>query len=233
MTKGGISIRTIIVLVILVLVGVLGVLAMNTVKTYMSGAASDIEPENILAKSAEDGKSAVITWTTKKDSQAVVEYGTTPASLLLRSIESQMTTSHSVTLTPLRPGVTYYYRFKFDEDAFDNGGIPFSFKTLGDGLALEGGTPTMTPRLLATPKPVLTGAGTQGGPCSQKIDRNKDGIINGFDVTYCFEQMRSGTGGTSSVVPTSTDVCLRSSSDTNKDGRVSGAEVAACRQISR
>jgi len=102
--KGKFSLKTVIIIVILLLVGVLGVLGVNTARTYLSGASADLAPKNVLGKGNVDGKSATITWTTDKETMGVVEYGTTPASLLLRAPESSQSTSHSVVLKSTKSG---------------------------------------------------------------------------------------------------------------------------------
>lgn len=53
---------------------------------------------------------ATITWTTNVATNSRVDYGTAAASLTLNSSDTTMSTSHSVTLTGLTQGVTYYYR---------------------------------------------------------------------------------------------------------------------------
>ena len=116
--KGKFSIKTVIIIVILLLVGVLGVLGVNTARTYLSGASADLAPKNVLGKGNEDGKSATITWTTDKEAMGVVEYGTTPASLLLRAPESSQSTSHSIVLSPLKGGTNYYFRIRVGEEVF-------------------------------------------------------------------------------------------------------------------
>jgi hypothetical protein len=184
MSHGGISIKTIIVLVILVLVGVLGVLGVNTVRTYMSGASVGVEPKNTLATPGEDGRSGVITWTTDKAAQGIVEYGTTPASLLLRGLEADTGTDHKVTLTPLKPNTSYYFRIRVGEEVFDNSGIPFSFKTKGaDGAAVTTVkvTPTVVPMVSVAP------VGGVGAACNRTTDYNKDGVINTMDIVLCLK----------------------------------------------
>jgi hypothetical protein len=54
--------------------------------------------------------SATVAWTTDEASNSVVNYGTSPTSLTLSATVSAMVTSHSVTLSGLTSGVTYYYR---------------------------------------------------------------------------------------------------------------------------
>jgi hypothetical protein len=54
--------------------------------------------------------SATITWTTNEASDSVVNYGTSSSSLTQSATVSTMVTAHSVTLTGLTAGRTYYYR---------------------------------------------------------------------------------------------------------------------------
>ena len=100
--------KTVIIVVILILTGVLAVVGLRAAKTYLGGAAGGTEPTGVRAQA--DARSATISWQTEKESQGVVEYGTTPASLLLRALESQPTTVHRVVLSPLKGETTYYFR---------------------------------------------------------------------------------------------------------------------------
>lgn len=177
--KGKFSIKTVIIIVILLMVGVLGVLGVNTAKTYLSGASADLTPSNVLGKGNEDGKSATITWMTDKEAMGVVEYGTTPASLLLRAPESSQSTNHSLVLTPLKPGTNYYFRIRIGEEVFDNNGIPYSFKT--KAAAIE---PTLIPTIVVQPTvKVASESGTT--TCNRTTDYNKDGIVNSLDYINC------------------------------------------------
>lgn len=53
---------------------------------------------------------ATITWTTNEPSNSRVAYGTSPGSLTLQEINAANVTSHSISLSGLTPGTTYYYR---------------------------------------------------------------------------------------------------------------------------
>lgn len=211
--KGGVSIKTIIVLVILILVGVLGVLGINTARVYMSGAAGGTEPTegSVLAKIDEEEGGAVVTWASEKESMGIVEYGTTPASLLLRAVETSETTSHRVILNPLKANTNYYFRIRVGEEVFDNNGIPYSFKTK-DKQSAEGGVTVVPTRAVAggtTPTPGSAGS----------CDENKDGRVSSI------EQARCATAGEASVAPTGG----ASKCDLNKDGRVSSMEQLKCK----
>lgn len=218
------TVKTIIIIVIMLLVGVLGVLGITTAKTFFSGASAATEPKNVLAKVGEDGKSAVITWMSDKASMGIVEYGTTPASLLLRAPESQEVTDHAVTLSSLKANTNYYFRIKIGEESFDNNGIPYSFKTKSatpSGVVLPVITSTPTPTTSAGLKP----SPTVGGACDRKTDYNGDGVINSLDYVHCQKNQSGGT----TVTPTSTRKCL-SPGDLNNDGVINSLDIRKCLQ---
>lgn len=218
--KGKFSIKTVIIIVILLMVGVLGVLGVNTAKTYLSGASADLAPSNVLGKGNEDGKSATITWMTDKEAMGVVEYGTTPASLLLRAPESSQSTNHSLVLTPLKPGTNYYFRIRIGEEVFDNNGIPYSFKT--KAAAIE---PTLIPTIVVQPTvKVASESGT--AICNRTTDYNKDGIVNSLDYINC--QKNKPTTSKAMVTPIASK-CTKTT-DYNKDGVVNSLDYIKCLQ---
>jgi hypothetical protein len=208
--KGAAGIKSILIVVILILVGVLGVLGVNTAKTYMSGASADTEPKSVVAKSAEDGKTATINWVSDKATVGIVEYGTTPASLLLRAPESDQTVSHAVVLSPLKANTNYYFRIRVGEEVFDNSGIPYSFKTkVGGG---EGATPTKIVEVIPTVK---------AGGCQKGVDSNGDGTINSKDYIDCLRK--------TPAVPTTVSKC-KSGVDYNGDKIVNSLDLVKCLQ---
>jgi len=220
MNKSKFSIKTIIIIVILILVGVLGVLGINTAKTYLSGASADTAPKNVLAKPSDDGKSAVITWVSDKNAMGIVEYGTTPASLLLRAPESEQTLSHNLTLSPLKPNTNYYFRIRVGEDIFDNNGIPYSFKTkAGEVVPTIAVVPTVA--LLPTAAPI-NGEGT----CNRTTDYNKDGVVNSLDYMSCLKNKPSGTV----VSPIPTNSKCPSGVDYDKNGVINSLDKIKCLQ---
>ena len=223
MIKNKISIKTVIIIVILILVGVLGVLGVNTAKTYLSGASGETMAKNVLAKPSEDGKSASITWNSDKAVMGVVEYGTTPASLLLRAPESEQTNNHTVVLSPLKAGTNYYFRIRVGEDVFDNNGIPYSFKTKA---AVATPTVAVIPTVNLVPTvPVVSGTGA----CDRTFDYNKDGIVNSLDYMNCLKNKPTGGAVGISPMPTTSGVCP-SGVDYNKDGVVNSMDMLKCLQ---
>lgn len=201
---------------------VLVVLAVNQVRTFMSGAASDVEPQSVTVVSGDDGKSAVISWISDKESISKVEYGTTAASLVLMSAETSLMTNHNVSLTSLRPSTTYYFRIRVGDEVFDNGGIPYSFKTKADSSVVV----TPTPTIVLVP----SASKTNTGGCNPGVDYNNDGIINSIDVVDC---KRDGgvVKTSSSVTPTSTSVsrCVNLI-DYNSDGIINSLDKVNCLQ---
>jgi len=202
--KGKINLKTIIIFAILILVIVLSVLGVNVAKTFMSGAAADYEPQGLAAVPSADGSSATISWTTDKSATASVFYGTNVASLLLMAEDSATTTDHSILLTNLRPGKTYYYKIVVGENVFDNQGAMFSFKTGGSEAVATPPTtamPTIVPTVapvvtlppVSSPSAVLppsavstpTTTASSSTVCDKTTDYNKDGVVNSMDYLMC------------------------------------------------
>lgn len=238
--KGKFNLKSVIVVVILLLVGVLGVLGMNTAKTFLGSAAAGVEPVSVVAKPGTDGKSATVTWSSDKASMGIVEYGTTPASLLLRAVETTEVTSHRVELTPLKSGVTYYYRIRVGDDVFDNSGIPYSFKTGASAVA------AVSPTVAVTTIPVSPQASSSDcavdynldgrvstaerlccanrnqigqGACQTNVDYTCDGVVNDDDKTCCQVRLSAKTGE------------CQSGTDYNCDGKTNFGDLAECSKI--
>jgi hypothetical protein len=64
----------------------------------------------VAATPGSGGTTATITWTTTEAATSRVDYGTAPASLTLSATNGALVTAHSLVLTGLTPGTTYYYR---------------------------------------------------------------------------------------------------------------------------
>jgi hypothetical protein len=55
---------------------------------------------------------ALVTWTTASNATSQVEYGLTPSYGALTSLDSALVTNHTVTISGLAPGMSYYYRVR-------------------------------------------------------------------------------------------------------------------------
>lgn len=218
---GKINIKTIIFVVIGVLVLVLGVLGIDTAKTYLSGAAAGVEPVGVSVSAMET--EATVTWTSEKASMGVIEYGTSPASLLLRAPETDSVTNHRVVLTPLRSGLSYYFRVRVGEEVFDNNGIPYSFKT-------QAGTTSPVPEPINTVAPAMPTSANQApeSTCSGGVDYNGDGVINSFDIVYC-NQHNSGAGSNPTPTAGQSGEC-RNNYDYDGNGVINSFDQIWCRQ---
>jgi len=220
-----INLKTIVIVVVMLVVIVLGVVAVTQAKIFMSGATSDIEPTNVSAVSSEDGKTATVTWTSEKESIAKVEYGTTAASLVLMTADSAATTNHSLTLNQLRPATNYYYRIRIGDEVFDNGGMPYMFKTKGESDVVLAVTPTMA---VTSPIPSTATSNTKI-VCDSKTDYNKDGVVNSFDTATC-----KSNGGVAPTPVNKKDIdCDKIISDYNSDGIVNSLDRINCLQSQR
>jgi len=225
--KGKINTKTIVLIVVsLVVIGLL-VFVINQVRTTMSWASSDVEPQGVTAVLGDDGKTATITWTSNKESMGKVEYGTTAASLVLMSAESSMTMDHRVLLSSLQPGKTYHYRIRIGEEIFDNGGIPYNFKTKADK---PDSTPTVTPTAVTSQ---ATGSAII---CDAKTDYNKDGIVNSFDLMACKKdggKVVATSPAPASTIRTTTPStinCDNNTVDYNSDGVINSIDKINCLQ---
>jgi len=222
--------KSLIIIVILVLVGVLAVFGLNTAKDMFSSAAGGAEPMGV--KVEETANSAIITWSTEKESMAVLQYGTTPASLLLRALETSPSVSHKVSISPLKSGTTYYFNIRVGDEIFDNGGIPYSFKTeaggakVGESVGGPVASPSPTVAVKLTPTPTETSTGEDKcafledhyGGTESEYDFNEDGKVNILDFVRCREcqKVLDNMGDTGSEY------------DYNEDGKVNMPDYLQC-----
>lgn len=100
----------------------------NYVATYLN----DVTPPvitNVVA-TPNLGNTATITWTTNEASNSSVSYGTSSGTLNLQTDSLSMVTSHSVTLSGLSSGATYYFRVSSTDAANNTATHPVAPSTL-------------------------------------------------------------------------------------------------------
>jgi len=183
------------------------VLGIDKIRNLFGQAAGKQQPQGIRATNIK-ANSATIVWQTASPAIGQIEYGTTPGSFLLRAAETNQTSNHSLTLSPLLPETIYYFRVRIGEQIYDNNGAPYSFTTKA---AAETTLPTPTEQLhkptpqvtssptptQASPKTSLTPSPTGETPKSSsytaadfiekfgtsdpEFDINKDGVVNSQD----------------------------------------------------
>ncbi len=100
----------------------------NLTVTY---TPSDTTPPTISGVSVRvTATTAVISWTTDKPTDSQVEYGSTSSYGSITPLDASLVTSHSVTLTALKPETTYHFRV-MSKDSEGNLAVSsdFTFKT--------------------------------------------------------------------------------------------------------
>lgn len=98
---------------------------------YMSGifvSATNDAPTELIIRGVTDS-TAQIYWTTQAETQGLIQYGTNPSELSLISPEVIGSKDHTIDLTLLKPGTTYYFNIRIGDKIFDNGGTPWTFAT--------------------------------------------------------------------------------------------------------
>lgn len=79
--------------------------------SFTTGAAADNQPPVVSNRVATpNATGATITWTTNEAANRQVEYGPTDGLGFITTLESNLLTSHSVTITGLNSSTTYHYR---------------------------------------------------------------------------------------------------------------------------
>jgi hypothetical protein len=91
-----------------------------------SFATLDANPPVITVLTAVSGigGTATITWTTNKAANSRIDYGTSGASLPVNVSDPTLTTSHTVSLSGLTLGVTYFYRVTSTDAANNTASSP-------------------------------------------------------------------------------------------------------------
>ncbi len=132
------------------------VLVFGVLQNFFTRASGEI-PQNVVVSEQTENQ-AKITWTTEIETQGVVKYGTSPSALTFPQPETTKTKQHSVDLTLLSPGTTYYFNITVGENnIYDNGGVPWTFTTK-EVQKTQVVVPTIAPvkeEVQVTPEPTL------------------------------------------------------------------------------
>lgn len=108
-----------------------GVFFLNMNQVFKVGADSASSPKDIRVGNLSDN-SATISWITDKESVNFLVWGESQDNLSKIEKESetdQKFFTHSITLSGLKPGTTYYYKINSDGVNYDNKGIPWQLTT--------------------------------------------------------------------------------------------------------
>ena len=175
--------------------------------------AADVQPQDVVVANI-DKNSAKLSWATGIETQAVVEYGTSPTALNFFAPEATKDKTHSLDLTLLSPSTTYYFDIRIGDKKYDNGGVPWTFTTKGADQSVVAPSPTQAPSSssttgLATPTPVQklqipdgTAACPQTTDCSQIKAKLGKGCST-QDYFLCLRKL-SPTPTTTASTPTPT-----------------------------
>ena len=97
------------------------------VDVVFNTSTTDTTPPVISSVTATPGTTtATITWTTNETSTSRVDYGTSAASLTLNASNPTLATAHSISLSSLTPGTTYFYRVTSVDAANNSATAPAS-----------------------------------------------------------------------------------------------------------
>lgn len=111
-------------------------------------AISSVASKNITSTGA------TITWSTNEPADTQVEYGLTTSYGTLTSLDKMLTQTHSVTLSGLKAGKTYYYRVRSKDAA---GNLAFSGRYTFKTAAASSGIDLIPDALWWSPDPVKGG----------------------------------------------------------------------------
>lgn len=140
------------------------------VQSFLTKARAEALPKNVQVQEITQ-TAAKITWSTEKDSQSVLHYGTDPQNLPLMAFESEATANHQVSLSLLSPKTTYFFKIKVGEKEFTDQGLPWQFTTLATALS-------------STPPPFdPTQFQAKFGSSDPLYDLNHDGVVNMTDYS--------------------------------------------------
>lgn len=155
-----------------------GVFFLGMKQVFRIGADTSVQPTDIRVSNVTDN-STTVSWTTDKPSADFLIWGESEGSASRIEKEGdgvQKYSTHSITLSGLKPNTKYFYKINSDGETFDNKGIPWEFST-GNSLSITGNSSLISGS-------ILTASGT---PVSRALVYAN---ING----YLLSTMTSDTG---------------------------------------
>lgn len=104
-----------------------------------STRASAEAPQNVQVVDATTDK-VQVKWSTPTEAVTAIEYGTEPDAASFKTLPASGSpnTEHSVDISSLAPGVTYYFQIRVGEETFNNDGSFWTFTTPKTGDAGTG-----------------------------------------------------------------------------------------------
>jgi len=177
--------------------------------TSFFARASDEIPRDVTISHI-NSTSAIIVWTTDKETLSVVEYGLDPVELSLYGPELEPKREHEVELNLLSPGTTYYFQIRHNDTVYDNAGVPWTFTTrTSDGSEVEqvrGVMTELTPLVTKKPDKNATISSELSTSKCDVTDCNEAEIMSKFgkgcssaDLIKC--RNSGGTSGSTKVTP--------------------------------
>jgi len=142
--------------------------------------AADYEPSDVVVSNIEKN-SVKLSWATGVETQAVVEYGTSPTALNFFAPEATKEKNHSLDLTLLSPSTTYYFDIRIGDKKYDNGGVPWTFTTKGAEQSV-----------VVPPSPTLTTSSTSQPTPVQRLQISDNTSCNETDCTKIKDKLGKG-----------------------------------------
>lgn len=118
-------------MIILVAGTFFGVFLLNSKQFFRLGASSDVTPKDVRVSNVDEG-GFTISWTTDKATSGFLVWGESASGtdkVQKEDIQDSKFFTHSITLSGLKPGTTYYYKINSDSVSFDNNGVAWQAAT--------------------------------------------------------------------------------------------------------
>lgn len=129
--RSKIKLPTILGLIILVIGTLAGIFLINSEQEFRLGADISYQPQDVRVTNIGD-KTVTITWTTQRETEGFIKWGTSQRTLNKIVIEDGGGTSslvHSATILDADPNTTIYFKINSGGTDYDNNGIPWQAQT--------------------------------------------------------------------------------------------------------